>query len=231
MTTPPRQRRDAGLVAVLCAACALAACTSGPTPETPEQKEALAAAQGFIEDLAAGRTPGWDLTDGRLFGHGLDEGEGPAVVQLPDPVDTSRAGDLPLRYGVRLSVWCRGRAANGESVKRRRLVLVVVARPGTGSWSMERHEVLSDEPLGTWTQLSEWLVIAYGVPFWVFLICSSWNNKLGVGLIALALLSTVPLSAYAGYVCFGSVWAGIAGFLVNLVPLGLVSSWLGRVTT
>ena len=91
--------------------------------------------------------------------------------------------------------------------------------------------MLSDEPLGTWTQLSEWLVITYGVLFWVFLICSSWNNKLGVGLIALALLSTVPLSAYAGYVCFGSVWAGIAGFLVNLVPLGLVSSWLGRVTT
>ena len=229
MMPPPRRRCDARLAAVLCLACAFAACSDdGPTPE---EKEALSAAQGFLVELAAGRMSGWDLTDGRLFGHGLDKGEGPSVVRIPGPTDTSRAGDVPLRYGVRLSVWCRGSATNGESIKRRRLVLVVVARPGTGSWSMERHEVLSDEPLGFWAQATQWLVITYMVPFWVVVITMNWNNKLGCGLVAVALLCTVPLSAYAGYVCFGSAGAGIAGFLVNLVPLGLVSSWLGRVTT
>ena len=190
----------------------LAGCDSRASMEA--QAKATAEARAFFHRFSV-PTPDnqakWGMREFRVLGFGTVFGRFTWLTQV------KKLPGEANRFEVTIPIWCSGLDANGQSLKLRRSILLVVAeRKGGEGFEVLSHE-FKDRPLSTAMQLGVWVALSIGAMIAVgllFMVCLSYvgRSRVRVSGTGFALATWVVGLAAIGYVsygCFGTVLATI----------------------
>ncbi|MFC1806723.1 hypothetical protein ACFL09_07110 [Planctomycetota bacterium] len=120
-----------------------------------------------------------------------------------------KAGSNPDKFLVTVPLWCRGTDLQGNRVRlRRSLRIIVTAKEVGDGFGVESFE-FRDGPLTLARQILIWMALAFvwTIVIGVYFMVKFTKSKPTETDRALTWIGGLVPMAYFSYICFGAVWA------------------------